>query len=209
MLEMKSTALTEQSEFLSIGRRTILKSLVLQAAALGVGYFPSIAISNERIKVDNKMGFAELISTLRGMEKKVCDTAAQTMETSLASDSVLSLHLRSAGLDLSDAKNLAKALRNLSANPESARLSSFSVSYNRGLGDPGTVALAQALPHTVRDIGFVRCNMGDEGALALLEWAKQTSSVKMICIEQNNFSADTRSLYQQYRQSNPAATVIF
>lgn len=209
MFEMKSTALIEQSEFLSTGRRTILKSLVLQAAALGVGYFPSIAISNNRIEMDNNMGFAEVISTLRDMEKKVCDAAAQKMETSLAGNSALSLHLRNAGLDLSDAKDLAKALRNLSANPESARLSSFSVSYNRALGDAGTVALAQALPHTVRDIGFVGCNMGDKGALALLEWAKQSSSVKMICIEQNNFSADTRSLYQQYKQSNPAATVIF
>ena len=209
MLEINSTAHTKQSESLSIGRRTILKSLVLQAAALGVGYFPSIAISNERIEMDNKMGFAELISTLRGMEKKVCDTAAQRMEISLAGDSALSLHLRSAGLDLSDAKNLAKALRNLSANPESVRLSSFSVSYNRALGDPGTVALAQVLPQTVRDIGFVGCDMGDEGALALLEWAKKSSSLKMICVEQNNFSADTRSLYQQYKQNNPAATVIF
>jgi hypothetical protein len=206
---MKSTALMKQSELLSIGRRTILKSLALQAAALGVGFSPSIAISNERIEMDNKMGFDELIRTLRSMEKKVCDAAAQKMETSLASNSALSLHLRSAGLDLSDAMNLAEALRILSDAPDSARLSSFSVSYNRELGDSGTVALAQALPHTVRDIGFVGRDMGDEGALALLEWAKKSSSVKMICIEQNNFSADTRSLYQQYSQSNPSATVIF
>ena len=92
MFEMKSTALIEQSEFLSTGRRTILKSLVLQAAALGIGYFPSIAISNNRIEMDNNMGFAEVISTLRDMEKKVCDAAAQKMETSLAGNSALSMH---------------------------------------------------------------------------------------------------------------------
>ena len=155
------------------------------------------------------MAFVDLINTLRGMEKQVCDTAAKSLEDSLASGSTVKLHLRSAGLDMSDAMKLAGALKNLSAVPDSTPISSFSVSYNHALGDVGTVALAKSLPLSVGEIGFVDCNFGDEGALALLNWAKQTSSLKMICIEQNDLSAHTRSLYKTYRRNNPSATVIF
>lgn len=209
MSGIKVTAPKEPSEVLSLERRVAIKSFAVPAVMLGSIYISSSAISSNITEADSKIALVNLISSLRRIEKKVCDSAAQRIEKSLASGSSFNLHLRSAGLDLADAVNLAKALEMLSNSPDAARLSSFSVSYNDALGDHGTVAFAQALPRSVQEIGFVGCNMRDEGALALLKWAKQTSSLKMICIEQNNFSADTRLLYQQYKQGNPGATVYF
>lgn len=160
-------------------------------------------------KIEHNMALTEVINALRRMENKVCDAAAEQMESSLARGSSVSLHVRNAGLDVSKVLNLTKALKHLANAPGAVPISSFSVSYNPGLGDSGTIALAQSLPYTLQEIGFVGCNMGDEGARALLEWARKTSSLRTICIEQNRFSAETRSLYQSYRQSNPGSTVIF
>lgn len=159
--------------------------------------------------MDKNRALNEFIATLRGMNNEVCDTAATSMEANLHRKSALNLHLRKARLNTSDALVLASALKRLSQNPDTTPISSFSVSYNRELGDVGTTAIAQSMPRTIQEIGFVDCNFGDEGALALLDWAEQSPSVNMICIEQNNLSANARSLYEKYRQNHPGATVIF
>lgn len=192
-------------------RRTSIKSTLAIAVAVGTGVssFPAVANTIAGMRNDSGMALVDLVNTLRDMGNTVCDAAALRIEKSMDSGSNFSLHLRSAGLNFSDATSLAMALRGLANSADSALLSSFSVSYNRELSDLGTIALARSLPATVQEIGFVDCNFGDDGALALLEWAKQSSSLKMICIEQNNLSKEARLLYQSYTQSNPGATVFF
>tara|TARA_E500000331_G_scaffold258878_1_gene249734 strand:+ start:45 stop:383 length:339 start_codon:yes stop_codon:yes gene_type:complete len=99
------------------------------------------------------------------------------------------------GIDSSCAVKIANALKFVS--PEAAAmLASFSLSYSTVLGDAGAIALAGALPPTLRDLGLVGCNIGDLGGLALHRWARTAEGLKMICIEHNQISADLKLRFQ-------------
>ena len=193
----------------NIPRRKALKAALLSVGALASGASHSALKANSTAgnSTDNDMDLANLINTLRAMEKGVCDTAAENIERSMSSGASIYLHLRNAGLDLSDVQHLGEALKALS-NSNTKQISSFSVSYNDQLGDAGALALAQSLPHTLQEIGLVACNIHDEGGAALLQWAKQASSLKMICIEGNKFSKETRSRFSLLRQESPELAVF-
>lgn len=152
-------------------------------------------------------GFNMLIKALRSIGKEATIALAQKLETVQTNSASCSLHLRSAGLDVSDADILANALLSLGSD-NSPTVGSFSVSYNPLLGDEGIIALANSLPQTVREIGFVGCNMSDMGAEALLTWAKQAPHLKMLCIEDNKLSPAAKQDFMDLRQKNSGLYVV-
>eukprot|EP00961_Rhodomonas_salina_P071462 959690-Rhodomonas_salina.2 len=99
-----------------------------------------------------------------------------------------SLHLRNAGIDAATAVQLACALAE-----EVPALQSFSVSYNN-ISDAGAVALVNAMPPTVTEIGMVGCGISDTGGQALAAWARTDAAkqLSMLCVEENMFSASVQ-----------------
>jgi len=75
-------------------------------------------------------------------------------------DPSYSLHLRNAGLSTSDALAIAQALVQLDSTPE-LRLISFSLSYNTKIGSDGAIAVLQALPTHLVELGMVGADLDD------------------------------------------------
>ena len=128
-----------------------------------------------------------LAVALRAIGTEPCLEAASRLESALETRSAFELHVRSAGIDASGAQMIAKALRSISEG-DAVFLKSLSLSYNNKIGDEGAAALSHALPGSLREVGLVGCAIGDKGGQALLQWASQASGLKMLCIENNNFS---------------------
>ena len=72
-------------------------------------------------------------------------------------------------------------------------LESFSISYNPNLRDKGALNLATALPSSVTEIGLVGCGVGDVGGKALVASTATTPKLHWLCIEQNNFTKETKA----------------
>lgn len=170
--------------------------------ALGAVQSPSFANASSSARASNI-----LINALRKIGKDACIRAAYKLETAQASNSPFSLHLRDAGLDVSDAEVLAKALMEFSSG-NGQMLQSFSVSYNPLLGDKGATALARSLPQTVSELGFVGCQLGDAGGEALLKWATQASRLNMICVEENAFSQSTKMRFRELAREEAGLLVV-
>lgn len=113
------------------------------------------------------------------------------------------LHLR--GLELSS--NNVISIANILKTDKNSNLTSISFSYN-AIGDQGAIALAESFPYSIREIGMVSCDIGDLGGKAILQWAKNASTLQMICIEQNNFSASLRKDFKKWKMSHPKIMVI-
>jgi hypothetical protein len=121
----------------------------------------------------------------------------------LNNDSVQSksLHLRELDLNSKDVISIANVLQ-LDTN-----LTSISFSHNP-IGDLGAVALATSFPKSVREIGMEGCRIGDKGGGAILELAKSTPSLQMICIAQNNFSATLKKEFLEFSKARPNAMIV-
>lgn len=185
-------------------RREIL-SLGIAATGTLVTVGAGLAASTEQMS-DSTM-IKNLINVLRSIGKDVCLSVAAELEATEGLNPTVSLHLRNAGLDLSDAQLLANALFSLSLKKDQP-VRSFSVSHNSLIGDSGTVALIESLPLTVSEIGFVGCNIGDEGGRAIIEWANNSARVSMICVEANKFSSNLHTEFQKLRENRPGLQVI-
>ena len=144
---------------------------------------------------------AKLAGVLRLIGTERCLKAATRIETFMISRSVLQFHVRGAGIGSSGAQMIARVLRSMSTKNAHV-LDSFSLSYNKAIGDKGAVALAHALPGSLRELGLVGCGIGDKGGQALLQWASQASGLRIICIENNNLTPALRAQFDQLRQTN-------
>lgn len=184
-----------------ISRRGILN---LGATAFALGAVQSPAFAN----APSTSGASDiLISALRSIGTDVCNAAARNLEAAQASNAPFSLHLRNAGLNVSDAEVLARALLRYPSEND-RMLQSFSVSYNPLLGDHGAAVLAQSLPQSVREVGFVGCNIGDTGGEALLKWARQAPRLSMICVEENKFSQSTKMHFRALATERAGLLVV-
>ncbi len=191
-------------------RRQAINSGLAGVASLAIGAAHSQlqASTSHENGANINMEATDLIKILRAMDREVCDTAALNIEESINFGSDLYLHLRDAGLNTSNALALAEALTKHSTKSRYP-LRSFSVSNNPDLSDSSVAALAQSLPQTLHEIGFVDCNIHDKGGEAILEWANQAPELKMICIELNNFTNDAKSRFQAFSHNRPDVTVFF
>jgi hypothetical protein len=138
-----------------------------------------------------------LQNALRAIGSDVTMAAADNFARSVVSSSILNLHLRNARITASDVKIIANAL-DKTPSSELARLGSFSLSYNT-IGDQGAMTLANALPKTLTELGLVGCSIGDQGGKEILEWAKITSGLRLICIEENNISEELRNQFRSLK----------
>lgn len=115
------------------------------------------------------------------------------------------LSFRNLGLTVSDVTTIANILQQRSSsNP----IKSISFSYN-ALGDEGAIAFANSIPDTITEVGLVGCNIEDAGGLAMLDWAKTSKQLRMICIEQNSFSDTLKREYHQFSNEHPEILVVF
>lgn len=187
-----------------VSRRKVLDLGFLGASAFALGAIQSASFANGTA---SSGACAILIKTLRSTGKEVCILAADKLEAEAASGAPVSLHLRNAGLQVADAEALATAFTGYSSD-NSQRIWSFSVSYNPLLGDQGAIALARSLPHTVSEIGFVGCAIGDVGGEALLQWGTRASRPSMICVEGNRFSAATKRRFRELAKEKPGLLVV-
>ena len=117
------------------------------------------------------------------------------------------LHLRNLGLTSSEVMAIAQALSEGTTGKKNA-LRSVSFSYNPLLGDRGAIALAKAFPPSIVEIGLVNCSIGDPGGKELLEWAKRARNLRMICIEQNNFSENLKMEFRKFSHNHPHIMVV-
>lgn len=193
-------------------RRNILQSVVMggllwpsrKSFAKDIGDF-SESVSEEA--ADGPALISRLVAALRAINKPVCIQEANRLASSPLSTSGFDLHLRRAGLIISDATIIADALQR-GAQQDAAAIRSFSVSFNPELKDAGVIALANALPLDLREIGMVGCDFGDEGAEILLSWVRENAKLRMICIEQNRLSAQMRQRYSTMGKRHGKLLVI-
>ncbi|MBT8359705.1 MAG: hypothetical protein KJO32_02035 [Deltaproteobacteria bacterium] len=190
-------------------RRQFLRSGLIGGVALltGVGMLLSKGIASAGPEEVDQMGISALIKALRSTGNAACLSAADKLEASRASNTDYDLHLRNAGLGAVDAELIAGALRQASLC-EGPALRSFSMSYNPGLTDAGVVALAQAFPPSLTELGLVECAIGDEGGAALLRWGKQAVGLQIICVEGNRFSARIKKGFASLAQERKNLLVV-
>lgn len=143
-------------------------------------------------------------AVLRKIGSKACIEKARTLESTAAQ--MTSFNFRSLGLSTSAILSIAGILRQ---EKDSQAITSISFSYNRLLGDSGAIALAQSLPESICEVGLVDCRIGDTGGMALINWIKEAPNLKMICVEQNNFSDELRTAFREVSKEKPNVLVIF
>jgi hypothetical protein len=91
---------------------------------------------------------------------------------------------------------------------EKGALTSISFSYNGALGDAGAITLSKSLPSDISEIGLVKCGIADRGGIEILHWMKSATQLRMICIEQNNFSEQLKFEYRQFSANHPKVLVV-
>jgi hypothetical protein len=192
-----------------LSRRMMLKT----GMAIGFGLVPavtvvsSIATADVNETSDGGTRMDALISALNNTGKPVCLAAAGRLAALDPNTKSFDLHVRRAGLDAEDARILADALRETDGFSGPV-LRSFSASYNPDLTDAGVVALAEAFPATMTELGLVGCSIGDAGGLAILSWARTAAGTRMICVEANDFSANVKSDFAQLGRESSSLLVV-
>ena len=148
----------------------------------------------------------KIATILRKIGSKRCLEKAEALEQE--SSSMSALHLRDLELNLSDIQSIITCLKQ-ERDSKHHQLKSISFSYNHLFGDSGAIALTKNLPETISEIGLVNCGISDAGGIELLNWMKNSTSLQMICIEQNNFSEKLRSEFKEFSSKNPSVLVVF
>ena len=85
---------------------------------------------------------------------------------------------------------------------------SFSMSFSPGLTDDGVIAPVKVLLHTLTELGFVKCAIGDDGVEALLKPNYKADILRMICAEGNNFSKAIKTKFALLAQKKTDLLVI-
>jgi hypothetical protein len=190
-------------------RREVLKNGFLAAYFFSAGTVSLSALAKSASDTPRDVGGAsiKLAHALRLIGSKRCVEAAQLLEASGKSGGNISLHLRSAGINGTHADIIANALLSLSQE-EASSLRSFSLSFNLEIGDKGALAIARSFPLTLRELGLVGCGIGDRGGKALLQRARQASRLRMLCIEDNQFSQKVTEQFKELAQTNQNLLVV-
>jgi len=190
-------------------RRQFIKAGLAEIAMLAAGSmaFPSIIKADSMRKTNSKFVVNALAKALRSIGSPVCITAAMKLETEQNDSENVYFYLRRAGLNSSDALIIAHALKSLQDDSLSA-LASMSLSYNDAIGDAGTIAMMQALPPSIRELGLVNCGIGDAGGEAILQWARHATGLRIMCIEENHMSEELKFRLSKLTQKNAALWVV-
>ena len=147
----------------------------------------------------NKTYLLKIANILREIDSTACIEKAKSLEK--ASNQTNNLHLRSLELNLSHILAIANILKQEKNNPNCS-ITSISFSYNRLLGNEGVIAIAESLPNSINEIGLVACGIGDRGGEVLLKNMEKMSNLKMLCIEQNNFSEQLKRSFLSFANAS-------
>ncbi len=147
----------------------------------------------------------KVAAILRSIGSKDCLITAESLENTKGQSDML--NLRNLGLTSSDIITIANTLSELLSENKNA-IRSISFSYNYLLGDRGAIALAKALPYSICEIGLVNCGIGDSGGRELLKWAKNAEHLRMLCIEQNDFSENLKMEFRNFSNSQSKILVV-
>ena len=140
-----------------------------------------------------KMGTSESLVRAKSLERDVYQSGT--------------LNLRNLGLKPTDIVAIADILEEEKGNSKGF-IKSISFSYNDLIGDIGAAVLARSLPTSISEIGLVDCGIGDKGGVEILKWLKTSPNLKMICIEQNNFSDTLKIEFNVFKKNNPKVMVV-
>ena len=143
---------------------------------------------------------------MRRIGSTECLVKAATLEKQEFKTSTL--NLRNLKLKAIDIGEIAKIIQQGKEHNDDA-LKSLSFSYNPLMGDEGATFIAHSLPKSVSEIGLVGCGIGDNGATEILKWMRNSTELKMICIEGNNFSDNVKRDYQAFKKDHPHIMVVF
>lgn len=188
-------------------RRRLLASMIAAGCGLLAPVTGFSQIANTEQTKGAEMIPTELIHALRSLGTPVCLDAANRLAAFAGAKTGFDLHLRHVGLDKANAQVLAGGLLHL-GTATGPFLRSFSASYNPDLGDIGTAALIAALPQTVTELGMVGCSIGDAGAGPILNWAQTAPNLRMICIENNEISAEMKSQFHNLKSAGRQIYVV-
>lgn len=144
----------------------------------------------------------EIAAALRKVGSKKCIEKAEILENE--SSNLTTLHLRDLGLTCAGIKSITDCFEQ-----ENSSFKSISLSYNHLLGNEGVIILMKKLPKTFSEIGLVNCGISDDGGVEILNWMKNSTNLKMICMEQNNFSEKLRANFQKFNIANPQILVVY
>lgn len=152
------------------------------------------------------MSFLEKIATiLNKTGHPKCQEKAKILANEVHKS--MALHLRSLNLKSSDILAIASVLGQ--ENTSACNLvSSISFSYNEEVGDDGAIALIKSFPSSISEVGLVGCRIGDQGGSEILAWMNNAPSLRMICIEQNNFTEKLKSQYRLFAKSQQGIIVV-
>jgi hypothetical protein len=180
-------------------RRSFLKAISVILPASQIFRFLPAWGSNSAL--------APLINTLRSLKNPVCMEAADLLESQFQRENLYVLHLRHGMLSEPDAKIIGGSLKLLHQN-HNIRLKSLSVSYNPKIGSEGAAAILIALPKHIEELGMVGCDLDDRTGSHLIRFIKQSKYLKMVCVEENNFSQKMRAKIKNLRKQQSKCTII-
>jgi hypothetical protein len=151
------------------------------------------------------MVLKKIANILRDKGSVSCLEKAKSLE--LESSKLISLNLRNLGLGAKDIFAIADCIKQ-GHGSKGVHIHSVSFSYNHLMGNLGSIALARVLPSSIREIGFVDCGIGDDGAYEILNWMNTSEHLQMICLEQNNFSEQLKMDFKAFKKSKPQVMVV-
>ena len=140
--------------------------------------------------------------------KRIGTTTCLEKANFLEAESFQSRALNLRDLDL-EQKNIIAIANVIRHERDRYTITSISFSYNSLMGDLGAAVLVKSFPHSLSEIGLVGCGIGDKGGYAILNWMKSATSLKMICIEHNEFSKILKMDYLAFKKANPNIIVVF
>ena len=146
----------------------------------------------------------KIASVLKTIGTSKCVEKAKYLEAE--SFRTRALNLRDLNLEQKHIIAIADVIRH---EKDTYTITSISFSYNSLMGDLGAVVLAKSFPLSLFEIGLVGCGIGDKGGSAILSWMKNATQLKMICIEQNNFSEHLKMEYTAFKLEHPDIMVLF
>ncbi|MDC0955191.1 hypothetical protein OAR83_01670 [Alphaproteobacteria bacterium] len=167
-----------------------LRRQFLKFTAVSLVAPSAILVSGANSSVDRP--FKSLVKALLDINKPVPIAVAKYLDTKQLDDYGYYLHLRSANLSIEDAASIAGGIRALHSQPK-ALLTSFSVSYNTGMQGKGLFSLLSTLPTKhLAALGVVACDLDDDSAYLIAEFISKCQSLRMVCVEENNFSEQAK-----------------
>ena len=148
-----------------------------------------------------------LIEALTRTGKSVCIDAGQRLNDKPVNDTTYSLHLRSASLNEDDVKSIGSVIKTVHEDG-TLRLNSFSVSYNPSIQIGGATALLEGLPNHLTEFGMVGCSLDDELGPAISAFLSRSTRLRLICVEENDFSQKVKAVIRDATRHLSRCVVI-